>query len=74
MHLLHNQPLQTSRYTFNASVGDKIRFTLKGLGEEITRYYYLSTSSSAEDKTLSINTSVPSSGTIAFSDLYGADG
>ena len=65
---------QTSRYTFNASVGDKIRFTLKGIGEEIVRYYYLSTSSSANDKTLSINTGVPSSGTISFSDLYGADG
>ena len=62
----------TSRYTFNASVGDKIRFTLKGIGEEITRYYYLSTSSSAQDKTASVNTGVPSSGTIAFSDLYGA--
>ena len=64
----------TSRYTFNASVGDKIRFTLKGIGEEITRYYYLSTSSSAEDKTASVNTGVPSSSTIAFSDLYGAEG
>ena len=64
---------QTSRYTFNASVGDKIRFTLSNTGEEISRYYYLSTSSSAEDKTLSINTSVPSSGAIDFSDLYGAE-
>ena len=64
----------TSRYTFNASVGDKIRFTLKGIGEEITRYYYLSTSSSAQDKTASVNTGVPSSGAISFSDLYGAEG
>jgi hypothetical protein len=64
----------TSRYTFNASVGHKIRFTLKGIGEEITRYYYLSTSSSAEDKTLTVNSGVPSSGTISFSDLYGAEG
>jgi hypothetical protein len=67
---------QTSRYTFNASVGDKIRFTLKGLGEEIVRYYYLSTSSSAEDKTLTVNTSVPSGESgdteFQFSDLYGA--
>jgi len=64
----------TSRYTFNASVGDKIRFTLKGIGEEIARYYYLSTSSSAEDKTLTVNSGVPSSGAISFSDLYGAEG
>ena len=63
---------QTSRYTFNASVGDKIRFTLSNTGEEISRYYYLSTSSSAEDKTLSVNTSVPESSTIKFSDFYGA--
>ena len=64
----------TSRYTFNASVGDKIRITLKGFREEIARYYYLSTSSSAADKTATINTSVPSSGAISFSDLYGAEG
>ena len=63
----------TSRYTFNASVGDKIRFTLKGIGEEITRYYILSTSSSGADKTLSVNSGVPSSGAIDFSDLYGAE-
>ena len=64
----------TSRYTFNASVGDKIRITLKGFREEIARYYYLSTSSSAADKTATINTGVPSSGAISFSDLYGAEG
>ena len=63
----------TSRYTFNASVGHKIRFTLKGIGEEITRYYILSTSSSGADKTLSVNSGVPSSGAIDFSDLYGAE-
>ena len=66
----------TSRYTFNASVGDKIRITLKGFREEISRYYYLSTSSSAADKTATINTSVPSGGSgdteFQFSDLYGA--
>ena len=70
--LAYQSTTLTSRYTFNASVGDKIRFTLKGNGEEITRYYYLSTSSSAEDKTLSVNTSVPASGEIEFEDLYGA--
>ena len=64
----------TSRYTFNASVGDKIRITLKGFREEISRYYYLSTSSSTPDKTATINTGVPSSGAISFSDLYGAEG
>ena len=64
----------TSRYTFNASVGHKIRFTLKGIGEEITRYYILSTSNSAQDKTLTVNSGVPSSGAISFSDLYGAEG
>ena len=63
----------TSRYTFNASVGHKIKFTLSNTGEEISRYYYLSTSSSAEDKTLNINTSVPASGAIDFADLYGAE-
>ena len=63
----------TSRYTFNASVGDKIRITLKGFREEISRYYYLSTSSSAADKTLSVNTNVPTSGAIDFADLYGAE-
>ena len=71
--LAQQSTAQTSRYTFNASVGDKIRFTLKGIGEEITRYYYLSTSSSAQDKTASVNTGVPSSGAIDFSDLYGAE-
>ena len=64
----------TSRYTFNASVGDKIRITLKGFREEISRYYYLSTSNSAQDKTLSVNTNVPASGAIDFADLYGAEG
>ena len=63
----------TSRYTFNASVGDKIRITLKGFREEISRYYYLSTSNSAQDKTLSVNTNVPTSGAIDFADLYGAE-
>ena len=76
VYSLANQGSLTSRYTFNASVGHKIRFTLKGLGEEISRYYYLSTSSSAEDKTLTVNTSVPSGGSgdteFQFSDLYGA--
>ena len=63
----------TSRYTFNASVGDKIRITLKGFREEISRYYYLSTSNSAQDKTLSVNTNVPASVAIDFADLYGAE-
>ena len=70
-----------TKYTFNASVGHKIRFTLKGLGEEIARYYYLSTSSSAEDKTMNVllNQNVPtdatlsSSGGISLSDFYGGE-
>jgi hypothetical protein len=42
-------------------------------GEKIVFGFNISTSSSSqEDKTISANTGVPSSGTIAFSDLYGA--
>jgi len=60
---------QTLRYTFNASVGHKIRFTLKGNGEEIIRHYTLSTSSSGPDKTAAvlINQNVPTDATLSSS-------
>ena len=64
---------QTSPYTFNASVGNQIRVTLYGRGSNISRYYYLSTSSTSPDKTANvlINQNVPSSANnIALSDFY----
>ena len=60
-------------YTLNASVGNQIRVTLYGRGSNISRYYYLSTSSSNNDKTANvlINQNVPSSANnIALSDFY----
>ena len=73
--LAQQSTTSTSRYTFNASVGHKLRLTLKGIGEEIIRYVRVSTSSSSDfDKTITVNSGVPSSGAISFSDLYGAEG
>lgn len=67
----------SSKYTFNASVGDQIKITLFGNTEQIARYYYLSTSSTGPDKTMNVNTSVPdgSAGneTISLGNFYGGE-
>lgn len=56
------------------TVGDKIRVVLRGSGESIMYSAQISTSSStAFDKTVPTNTSVPESGEIEFEDLYGAE-
>lgn len=68
-------------YTLNASVGDQIRVTLYGKGNNISRYYYLSTSNSTNDKTMNVllNQNVPTNATlaasngIALSDFYGGE-
>ena len=73
-----NSPGYASVYTFNASVGHKIRFTLTVGGETISSYYMLSTSSTTDDRTLNVllNQNVPTdatlsaSGGISLSDFY----
>tara|TARA_B100000902_G_scaffold396866_1_gene459005 strand:- start:3996 stop:4817 length:822 start_codon:yes stop_codon:yes gene_type:complete len=67
----------SSKYTFNASVGDQIRFTLYGNTEQISRHYFLSTSSTGADKTINLNTSVPDgttgNETISLGNFYGGE-
>ena len=76
-----NSPGFANVYTFNASVGDKIRFTLSVGGETISSYYMLSTSSTTDDRTLNVllNQNVPTDATlvasngISLSDFYGGE-
>ncbi len=59
--------------TIGVSASQTVTITIANSGERIVFGFNISTSSSTHlDKTISANTGVPSSGTIAFSDLYGA--
>ena len=59
--------------TIGVSASQTVVITVANAGEKIVFGFTISTSNSTHnDKTISANTGVPSSGTIAFSDLYGA--
>ena len=59
--------------TIGVSASQTVTITVANAGEKIVFGFNISTSNSTHlDKTISANTGVPSSGTIAFSDLYGA--
>ena len=59
--------------TIGVSASQTVAITIANSGEKIVFGFNISTSNSTHlDKTISANTGVPSSGTIAFSDLYGA--
>ena len=67
----------SSSYVLKATIGvsasQTVAITVANSGEKIVFGFNISTSNSTHlDKTISANTGVPSSGTIAFSDLYGA--
>jgi hypothetical protein len=70
-----NSSTFTVRSTMGVSANQTVTITMANAGEKIVFGFTISTSNSAfQDKTLSVNSSVPSSGAIAFSDLYGAEG
>ena len=59
--------------TIGVSASQTVAITVANSGEKIVFGFNISTSSSTQtDKTITVNSGVPSSGTIAFSDLYGA--
>ena len=68
-----------SSYALKATIGvsasQTVTITMANSGERIVFGFNISTSSSTQtDKTITVNSGVPSSGTISFSDLYGAEG
>ena len=59
--------------TIGVSASQTVAITVANVGEKIVFGFNISTSSSTSlDKTISVNSGVPSSGAISFSDLYGA--
>ena len=61
--------------TIGVSASQTVVITIANSGEKIVFGFNISTSSSTSlDKTISVNSGVPSSGAISFSDLYGAEG
>ena len=61
--------------TIGVSASQTVAITIANAGEKIVFGFNISTSSSTSlDKTITVNSGVPSSGTISFSDLYGAEG
>jgi len=61
--------------TIGVSASQTVAITVANAGEKIVFGFNISTSSSTSlDKTISVNSGVPSSGAISFSDLYGAEG
>ena len=61
--------------TIGVSASQTVAITIANAGEKIVFGFNISTSSSTQtDKTITVNSGVPSSGTISFSDLYGAEG
>lgn len=71
------------RGTFSATAGTPVRISIKlpyviasGVHSNIYNAVYINTADSSESaghiRSLTVNTDVPSSGTITFSDLYGA--
>tara|TARA_Y100001938_G_C8000032_1_gene384199 strand:- start:152 stop:886 length:735 start_codon:yes stop_codon:yes gene_type:complete len=70
---VQNSSTYTVRSTMGVSANQTVTITITNSGERIVFGFTISTSNSTHlDKTISANTGVPSSGTIAFSDLYGA--
>ena len=65
----------TKRYdATDLSVGDKIKITLRGVGEKMVYAAFLSTSTTTHaDKTINVSTTVPASGAITFSNFYGGE-
>ena len=65
----------TKRYdATDMSVGDKIKITLRGVGEKMVYAAFLSTSTTTHaDKTINVSTTVPASGAITFSNFYGGE-
>ena len=61
--------------TIGVSASQTVAITVANAGEKIVFGFNISTSSSTQtDKTITVNSGVPSSGAISFSDLYGAEG
>jgi len=61
--------------TIGVSASQTVVITVANAGEKIVFGFNISTSSSTHlDKTITVNSGVPSSGAISFSDLYGAEG
>ena len=61
--------------TIGVSASQTVAITVANAGEKIVFGFNISTSSSTSlDKTITVNSGVPSSGAISFSDLYGAEG
>ena len=61
--------------TIGVSADQTVTITMANSSEKIVFGFNISTSSSSqEDKTITVNSGVPSSGAISFSDLYGAEG
>ena len=61
--------------TIGVSASQTVAITIANSGERIVFGFNISTSSSTQtDKTITVNSGVPSSGAISFSDLYGAEG
>jgi hypothetical protein len=61
--------------TIGVSASQTVTITVANAGEKIVFGFNISTSSSTSlDKTITVNSGVPSSGAISFSDLYGAEG
>ena len=60
--------------TIGVSANQTVTITMGNSGEKIVFGFNISTSNSTQtDKTISVNSGVPSSGAIDFSDLYGAE-
>ena len=60
--------------TIGVSASQTVTITMGNSGEKIVFGFNISTSNSTQtDKTISVNSGVPSSGAIDFSDLYGAE-
>ena len=61
--------------TIGVSANQTVSIDITSGGERIFFGFSISTSNSTHlDKTITVNSGVPSSGTISFSDLYGAEG
>ena len=61
--------------TIGVSANQTVSIDITSGGERIFFGFSISTSNSTSlDKTITVNSGVPSSGTISFSDLYGAEG
>ena len=70
-----NNSTYTLRATIGVSANQTVTITMVNTNERIVFGFTISTSNSTHnDKTITVNSGVPSSGAISFSDLYGAEG